>query len=172
MSVKGSLYAYFDFAETLAPFTTEAVVRALRAGVNPLTFSDGSGDSAVTKIWTYRESLASTSRTWDLTALPVSNLSGTGTGSPLQSFSKIKVLLLYNEGTDGQIVYLGNAASNPWYAFTDTAAARVKAMPGIPLILGYSLTQTTNPWTVDATNKNLKIETSATITYSLLLAGT
>ena len=172
MSIEGKLRGYFEFREKTTPTTAENISRLLKVGLDELTISDGSGDYQATKIWSYRESLAATSRTWDLTALPVSNVSGTGTGSPVQSLSKVKAILLLNEGTDGQILYLGNAASNAFCPFVSSSTARLLCMPGLPLILPNVLTQASAAWTVDASNKSLKIDAgAATITYTLALLG-
>lgn len=172
MSLTGSLKAYLEFTEATFPTTAETINRAIRVGLESLTFSDGTGDQAATKIWAQRNTLVATSTTLDLTALPLPNVSNTGTGSPVQSFSKIKILIVYPEGTDGQILYLGNAASTVWYPFLDTSTDRLKCWSGAPTILPNTRAQASNAWTVDASNKSLKIDSGAiTLTYTLALVG-
>ena len=160
-------------AENTIPSIPESVKRAIDAGVASLKLSDGTGDNAATKIWPWRQTLAASSVNFDLTALPLPNVAGLGTGSPLLALGKVKGYLIYNESTtDGAILYFGNAAANPWSAWGDTPAARIKVMPGPPLIHLNVLSQASNPWTVDATHKNVLIEAvGTTITFTIVFFG-
>lgn len=174
MSVSAELTAYVDLMETLGPLASEAIKRTIRVGSGTaVTLSDGTGSYQATKIWTYRESLASTSRTWDLRALPLQAVAGSGyTGTPTLAFSKVKLVALLNEGTDGQIIKLGGAAADPWYPWIDTSTAKLIVMPGLPCLLPNLLEQTGNPWTVDGTHYGLKVDSpSATVAYTIALLG-
>lgn len=173
MSLKGKISAGFDFTETLAPSTPESVKRAIKSLITETTINDGTGTNAATIIWNVRATLAATTATYDLTSLAVPNVAGSGTGSPIVTFAKIKGLFVYSESTtDGQILLVGNAASNAWSAFTDTAAAKLNVMPSSPLILTNLYAQGSNPWTVDSTHKNLKFDSgAATITFNVIIIG-
>jgi hypothetical protein len=173
VSLSGKITTTINFNETLDPSTAERVKRDIDLAISNYALTDGTGAAQANKVWTKRQTLTATSATYDLAALALPNVAGSGTGSPLLAFTKIKLIALYNESTtDGAILYFGNAATNRFSAYTDTSAARLLCMPGIPLILASTLAQASNPWTVDATHKDIKIDSgAATITYTLIIAG-
>lgn len=137
-------------------------------GVNvtyPFTFNDGSSANQATKLWSQTVILLGGSFTYDLTSL-----SGpTGT----VSFSKIKGFILTNTNTtDGNRLLVGNASSNVWSAFLSSSTTTIEVPASGTLCMINPLLQGTNPWTVDSTHKNLKIDSgAATITSKLIIWG-
>ena len=174
MAVSGNITAGISVSEKITPTTIESIAsRAIKAGQTSISLADGTSDFQCKFIWSDRFSLVATTKTYDLTALAVPNVAGYGTGSPIITLAKVKAIYLINESvTDGQILYIGNAASNPWSACWDTATNRELVLPGSPMLKSNLMAQGTNPWTVDATHKNIKIDSGAnTITYTLVILG-
>lgn len=174
MAVSGNLTAGISVSEKITPTTIESIAsRAIKAGQTSITLDDGTSDFQCKFIWSDRLALAATTKTYDLTALPVPNVAGYGTGSPIITLAKVKAIYLINESiTDGQILYFGNAGSNIWSACFDTSTNRELIMPGSPMLKSNLMAQGSNPWTVDATHKNIKIDSGAnTITYTIVILG-
>lgn len=135
-------------------------------GTTGMSFVNGTGANQCSKYYYETITLNNTSRTIDLT-----NLTGTFAGTI--TFSKIKVIYvsLVGSGNDGDSLLVGGAASNPFQAPWDDATATEKVMAQGVMLKVNPLAGTTNPWTVDASNCNLKTSTTANLTYVLFLAG-
>jgi len=126
-------------------------------------------------MWSYRPTVGVTgATTFDLTALPLPNVAGLGTGSPILTLSLVKAIYILNESTvDGTILYFGNPGANGWTACFDTAANRELVMPGSPMLKSNLMAQGTNPWTVSATAKLLKLDFgAASAFFTLVVVGT
>ena len=167
MPVSGTVTVSIDALET-STTNTAAQSPGARDNFNTsveMSWTDGSGADQANKQWSKRATLTATSVTHDLTAL-------TGTFGTV-TFTKIKLLVLVNESTtDGAFLTLGNAASTQWAAPFGGSTQTLKVGPGQALVLGSLKAQSTGAWTVDASNKSLKIDAgAATITYKLVLIG-
>jgi len=131
--------------------------------------NDGTGDFAQQIAWGYRGSFTG-AQTFDLTALPLPSVSAHGTGSPIVTLAQVRGLFVYNESaTDGVILYVGNAGSNPWSACWDTATNREKVLASSPMLKTNLLHQGANPWTVDATHKNLMLDFGASTAFAQII---
>lgn len=164
MACSGTIAVTIDVLET----STANTIGPAKDNVNTsqsITWTDGSGASQANKQWSKTATLTATSATFDLSGL-------TGTFGTV-TFTKIKALVLINTSTtDGAMLTVGNAASNVWAAPFGGSTQTVKVGPGSCLILSAMTAQSTGAWTVDSSNKNLKIDAgSATITYKLILIG-
>lgn len=164
MACSGTIGVSIDALETSATNTIATAKDNVNTSVS-IAWTDGSGANQANKQWSKTATLTATSTTLDLTSL-------TGTFGTV-TFTKIKALILINTSTtDGAMLTVGNAASNQWYAPFGGSAHTVKVGPGSCLVLSAMTAQSTGAWTVDASNKSLKIDAgSATITYKLVLIG-
>lgn len=164
MAVSGTISVAIDALETSTTNTIGPAKDNVNTSVS-IAWTDGSGASQANKQWSKTATLTATSATFDLTSL-------TGTFGTV-TFTKIKGLILINTSTtDGAMLTVGNAASNVWAAPFGGSTQTVKVGPGSCLVLSAMTAQSTGAWTVDASNKNLKIDAgSATITYKLVLIG-
>jgi hypothetical protein len=174
MAINGNIRVGIGITEKTSPTAIETPVsRTITVGPTDIGIADGTSDFQAKFIWSARGVLTATTITFDLTALPVPNVAGFGTGSPIITLTKVKGIYVFSESsTDGQILYLGNAATNPWSACFDTATNRQLIMPGSPFFASNLYAQGTNPWTVDSTHKNIKLDSlTATITYRIVIFG-
>lgn len=149
--------------------TIEQLARKLEAGLTPITLSDGTGANQVSKGFAIRETLTASTRSLDLTGLVT-------TSGPYQwsvSLAKVKLLYVANDSaTDGDVLLVGGAGSNPWYSPWSASTTKEKVLAGSAMLKTNLLAQATNPWTVDASNKVLLIDSgAATISYRLIVLG-
>jgi len=164
MGCSGTIGVSIDVLETSTTNTIGPAKDNVNTSVS-IAWTDGSGANQANKQWSKTATLTATSATFDLSSL-------TGTFGTV-TFTKIKALILINTSTtDGAMLTVGNAASNVWSAPFGGSTQTVKVGPGSCLILSAMTAQSSGPWTVDSSNKNLKIDAgAATITYKLILIG-
>lgn len=174
MSVQGNYQLSMSFTELLynpsSALALETITRTFADGATAITISDGSGVDQVSKAFALRETLTATSRTLDLTNLTTT----TGGTVTTVSFSLLKLVYAVNDATgEGQFLKIGGAGSAPFYAWWGGSTHYEKLPPlGSQFLKVNRGQQTSNPWTVDGSNKNLLIDAGAsTIPYRLLILG-
>lgn len=137
----------------------------LPAGLGDLRLTNGTGDGQINELY-YHPALAlaaSTPQTLDLTALLDPQYGRTVT------FSKVKVLYVRSQSaTYSHVIAVGNAASNRWSAPWSASTVIESTYGSSPMLK----TNLGAGWTVDASNKNLKIDPGANAqTIEILVAG-
>jgi len=129
------------------------------------TLADGTGADQINKFWSADFNLAGSATTYDFTSL-------TGPRGTV-TFAKIKGICVYvSTATDGYVLTLGNAASNQWYApFSGSTVTEKVLAGGVWLRVAHSA-QSTNPWTVDSSNKSFKLDPGVnTIAGTIIVWG-
>jgi len=174
MSVQGKVQLYLNLSEVLynpssaAPL--ETITRALADGAGEVSIADGTGANQVSKAWCLSETLTASTRTLDLTNL-TTTVGGTVT---TVSFSKIKLFYgIIPAGTEGQYILLGGGGANPFYPWWSASTVKEKLMPlGSPFLKSNLGAQSSAPWTVDASNKHVLVDSGIwTVAYKLLILG-
>lgn len=148
-------------ATEVAGATTEIQTK-LPASYTPVAFTNGTGGSAVEKMYVNQISLSSsTPQTLDLTAL-------TG-GAGDTSFAKVKIIGIYNNETrgTGKKVTVGAAASDS-FQFGLSAAGTIDVPAGHALTLANS--ETAGWTTTSATDLKLDPGSNA-VSVTVLLVG-
>ena len=174
MAISGTLQCSLSMSEKVTGTAfSDAVNRQLNLGVSGIALQDiGVGAALGIKyMWSYQNAAFTGNTTFDLTALAVPNAAGYGTGSPIITLALVKAVYVAWGGTDGQVLYFGGGASNPWYGWTDTSTARAIVMGSSPLLLSNLLAQATNPWTVSGTAKTIELNAgsnTAPVTLAIL----
>ena len=171
--LQGTINLYLTFTDKVTGTTfVDTVNRNINfgtaAGIGIQDFTLGASLGAKS-MWTYSNPALTGTVTFDLTALPVPQSAGVATGSPIVTAAVVKGIFVQTGAADGQILYLGNAGTNPFSAFLDTATTRVKVMGSSPFAASNLLAQGSNAWTVDGTHKNLMIDAGAN-TFAVQLA--
>ena len=174
MSVQGKIQVYLNLSETLyhpsLAAALETVTRSFSEGAAEVQIADGTGANQAQKAWCISETLTASTRTLDLTNL-TTTVGGTVT---TVSFSKIKVFYgVIPAGTEGQYILLGGGGANPFYPWWSASTVKEKLMPlGSPFLKSNLGAQSSNPWTVDASNRHVLIDSGIwTIGYKLLILG-
>lgn len=164
MPVSGTIKVEIRLADRITSNTTGTVKHDITETYT-WNLSDGTGADQADDIWSADFNLAATSTTYDLTAL-------TGPRGTV-TFTKIKGIWIYvSTATDGHTLLVGNAASNQWYAPFSGATVTHEVMAGGAWMALSHKAQTTNPWTVDSSNKNLKLDAGAnTIAGTIIIWG-
>ena len=129
--------------------------------ISSLALANGTGNLQVNEMY-YRDIsfTGTTAQTFDLTAI--------SDGVRTVAFSKIKVLVILSQTTSyTDTLVVGNAASNQWTPGWSGATVTQTLTGPSPLLCSHLGAG----FTVDGTNKSLKITPSATQTVGLFLAG-
>lgn len=158
MSVKSTFNMTFKGTEDIS---TAEVLKAVHEMTVAESRADGTGTSAVDGVWSNLAlSLASTSTTLDLQSLTDSF------GNAL-SFQKIFWMAIQNKDTSNELK-VGAAVANQWEPFV-SATGDIVVVPAN----GWFVWANTTGATVDATNKDLKLDSpSATIAVEIMVIGT
>lgn len=164
MPISGTIKLEIRLAENTTANTTGTVKHDITETYT-WTLGEGTGANQLDDFWSADFSLAATSTTYDLTAL-------TGPRGTV-AFTKVKGILIYvSTATDGHTLLVGNAATNAWFAPFSGATVTHEVMAGGAWFTNSHLAQTTNPWTVNSTNKNLKLDAGAnTIAGTIIIWG-
>lgn len=129
--------------------------------ISSLSFASGTGNLQCNELFYKLVAFSgTTAQTFDLTAI--------SDGIRTVAFSKVKVLLVYSQTssyTDTLVV--GNAASNQWTPGWSGATVTQTLTGPSPLLCVHAGAG----WTVDGTNKSLKITPSASQNVALFIAG-
>ena len=128
------------------------------------TLTDGTGaiDTA-DLMWSDTRTLATTSEELDLAGSLTNAFGATLT------FARIKCILIHNKSTTvGQTITVGGAASNAFVLFSDTTDKYVIGPNGIFMIWEPSAAAKA---VTASTGDKLKIESSASITYDIVIVG-
>ncbi len=153
------------FKETLADASTVNDIGTLEY---TLSMPDGVTDasSQSDKIWHWKNATLSTNETFDLSALTNTVFGATVT----IAFVEVTGIFIKNNNTSAtNILIVGAAAANAWEAPWGGTGPTIKVPPN-------GIWMQTNPlgtaWTVNGTNKNLKIAAGAgTISYNIVIVG-
>jgi len=128
---------------------------------------DGNGDNQAEAAWLAEQQslLSGASITHDLSYLTRSLLGDTHVTTLLE----VRALLAINHGSSGGTLVVGGASSNPWSAPLADGSDKLRVPPdGVAL-----LTSRPSGWTVDESNRNLKLAADGgTVDYSIALIGT
>ena len=128
---------------------------------------EGNGDGQAEAVWHDEDQtlLSGASTTLDLTGLTRTVLGDTNT----VTFLKVKAVLIVSHDTSTGELLVGDAASDQWAEPFGADGDRVVVPPDSPLLLSNRKTG----WTVDASNKNLKLAASdGDVDYSIAVIGT
>lgn len=162
MSVRGNYGIKCEFYHDGTSNSAGTLRETIDLGDSPLkTLDPGTGDGQIDLIWGRTVTLTATSATYDLTSL-------TDAFGASVNFAHVKYLLIKNSSTTDSLT-VGNATSNPFAGWLSSGTTTETVGPGGILLK-------TDPKVGRATSgssKNLKIDSgAATITFSILLAGT
>lgn len=114
-------------------------------------------------MWSDTRTLATTSENLDLAGSLTNAFGATVT------FARVKAVLIHNKSTTvGQTVTIGGAASNQFLLFTDASDKYTLGPNGVFLIWEPSAA---GKVVTAGTGDSLKIETSASITYDIVIIG-
>ncbi len=129
---------------------------------------EGNGADQAEAVWHLEnQTLSDTaSTTFDLSALARTVFGDTHSVTLLT----VKALLIVNESASGGgNLVVGGAASDEWSAPFAADGDKLSVPPDSPVLLA----ATADGWTVDATNKDLKLAASGgDVTYSIAMIGT
>jgi len=149
-----------DFQSALDLVTVKAPLSLSKS--DELTNGTGAVDTA-DMVWSDTRTLATTSENLDLAG------SLTNAFGATMTFARIKSILIHNKSTTvGQTITVGGAASNPFLLFADSTDKYVIGPNGIFLIWEPSAAAKV---VTAATGDILKIESSASITYDIVIVG-
>lgn len=164
MAASGTVTNGFELTQILASSSTrpESVAMPVRVTA-PVGYSAGTGSKQIDKIAYQALSFTGAVQTIDLSTIVCTDGSA--------GFSKVRFVRIYNDATNAaHTLVVGNAASNPlapWFsATTVTETVEPNGCFTKDKPLG------TTGWTVDSTNKNLKLDPGAnTFTGRLFVGG-
>ena len=149
-----------DYQSALDLVTVKAPLALAKS--DSLTDGTGAVDTA-DLMWSDTRTLATTSEELDLAGSLTNAFGATLT------FARIKCILIHNKSTTvGQTVTVGGAASNAFPLFADTTDKYVIGPNGQFLIWEPSAA---GKAVTAGTGDKLKIETSASITYDIVIVG-
>ena len=158
LTTRLDLKAYIEFVNTVGLGT----IKLEPPGDWTQRLADGDGDNEADVAYMNQRTLNTTSETLDLTG-GLDDAFGDAI-----TFASIKLMMLMNNAEATGNLTVGGAASNPWAAWAADTSDKIVIPPQGILTLLTPL----SGWTVtDASADQLKIETSADMTYDIILVG-